>query len=66
MPGQSGEETFKQLRALNPEVRILVSSGYDGSEVAARFTGLSFTGFLQKPYSRETLTQAVWRHLPAC
>jgi PAS domain S-box-containing protein len=66
MPGQSGEETFKQLRALNPQVRILVSSGYDGSEVAARFTGLSFTGFLQKPYSRETLTQAVWLHLPGC
>ena len=59
MPGMSGEETFRQLRAINPQVRIVLSSGYDESEVAARFAGQAPTGFLQKPYCVEALTAAI-------
>jgi nitrogen-specific signal transduction histidine kinase len=65
MPGMSGEETFRQLRALDPEVRIILSSGYDKSEVSARFAGQAPTGFVQKPYSVDDLTAAMRQHLEA-
>ena len=65
MPGQSSPETFRQLRAFDPQVRIALSSGYDASDVAARFAGLSFSGFLQKPYQLQVLIDAVERYLAA-
>ena len=65
MPGMSGEETFRELRAVDPGLRIILSSGYDEGEVSARFAGDPPTGFLQKPYSVETLTAAIERYLAA-
>jgi len=63
MPGLNGEETFRELRQINPHVRVLLSSGYSQDEVAARFTGQSEVGFIQKPYDSEQLVQEVRRRL---
>ena len=65
MPGMSGEETFRQLRALDPQARILLSSGYDKSEVLARFPDQGLTGFVQKPYGVDDLSAAIRQHLEA-
>lgn len=59
MPEMSGEETLERLRALNPDVRVLLSSGYDESEVARRFTGKRLAGFIQKPYRPNELIAKV-------
>ncbi|MDB6126369.1 MAG: sensor hybrid histidine kinase [Verrucomicrobia bacterium] len=48
--GMGGEETFKALRALDPDVRAIVSSGYDNDDMARRFLELGFCGYLTKPY----------------
>lgn len=63
MPGQSGEETLHQLRALNPQVRVILSSGYNQVEVARRFAGVGYTGFIQKPYDDVTLINAIKHYL---
>jgi PAS domain S-box-containing protein len=63
MPGQSGEETFQQLRALNPQARVILSSGYNQVEVARRFAGSKYSGFIQKPYDDVTLVDAIKRYL---
>jgi CheY-like chemotaxis protein len=63
MPGLSGEETYHQLRELNPDVRIILSSGYSAGEVARQFQEDGPAGFLQKPYSVTTLVEEVRRHL---
>jgi CheY-like chemotaxis protein len=63
MPGLNGEETFRELRAINPDVRVLLSSGYSQDEVAARFAGQSAVGFIQKPYDAEQLVKEVRRQL---
>ena len=55
MPHMDGEETFRELRALNPDVRVILSSGYDQQEVARRFAGKGMAGFLQKPFRSATL-----------
>jgi PAS domain S-box-containing protein len=48
--GMGGEECFKILRDLDPDVRAIVSSGYDNDDMARRFLDLGFCGYLTKPY----------------
>ncbi|MCP5159220.1 MAG: response regulator [Gammaproteobacteria bacterium] len=56
MPYMDGEEAFRQLRQLNPNVRVVMTSGYTETEIAPRFAGKRLFGFLQKPYTLDTLT----------
>jgi CheY-like chemotaxis protein len=51
MPHLGGHETFQELRRLDPEVRVVLSSGYSVSELESRFAGEGIAGFVQKPYS---------------
>jgi PAS domain S-box-containing protein len=58
MPVMSGEEAFRLIRQIRPDVPVIVSSGYDEAEVKRRFErGVS--GFLQKPYSASKLVEKV-------
>lgn len=57
MPGIDGAETFKRLRAIDPSVKVVLSSGYAEEEATDRFEGLGLNGFLQKPYQWSTLMQ---------
>ena len=58
MPGMSGRDTLCQLRALDPSVRVLLSSGYAATSVAQPGEA-SVLGFVQKPYRPQELAQAV-------
>jgi len=51
MPKMDGEETYRELRRIAPDVPIVLSSGYAEREVAARFAGQGLAGFVQKPYN---------------
>ncbi len=55
MPNLDGEETFHELRRIDPNVRVVMSSGYTESEIIPRFAGMPLAGFLQKPYSTAAL-----------
>ena len=59
MPYMDGEETFQQLRCFDPQVRVVMTSGYTETEMALRFTGQPRCGFLQKPYTLEGLTRCL-------
>ena len=48
--GMGGEETFKRLKEIDPDVRAIVSSGYDNDEMARQFIESGFCGYLTKPY----------------
>jgi two-component system, cell cycle sensor histidine kinase and response regulator CckA len=48
--GMGGEQAFKMLRELDPDVRAIVSSGYDNDDMARRFLDMGFCGYLTKPY----------------
>ena len=45
-----GIETLKELRALDPHVTALVSSGYANSPIMADFASYGFSAALEKPY----------------
>jgi len=57
MAGMDGQQTFLALRQIRPDACILLASGFDEEEVSRRFTGQGFAGFIQKPFSVETLKQ---------
>ena len=59
MPVMSGEETFRQLRLIQPDVRVILSSGYNEAEATRRFSGKKLAGFVQKPYTSARLAEAV-------
>ena len=59
MPYMDGEETFRQLLRLDPQVRVVMTSGYTENEMAPRFTGQRVCGFLEKPYTLEALTHCL-------
>jgi two-component system cell cycle sensor histidine kinase/response regulator CckA len=59
MPRMSGEETFQALRAIDPKVRVILSSGYNQHDAASRFGGKGLVGFLQKPYRARDLLDMV-------
>ncbi len=48
--GMGGEEAFKQMHLLDPQVRAVITSGYDNDDLRRQFLGLGFIGYLPKPY----------------
>ena len=59
MPGISGGETFDHLREINPEIKVLLSSGYSLNGEAQTIMDRGCKGFIQKPFQIEKLSQKV-------
>ncbi len=55
MPRMDGGEAFRELRAMNPDVRVLISSGFTEGGVADRFTDEAPDGFIHKPFNLKEL-----------
>jgi two-component system cell cycle sensor histidine kinase/response regulator CckA len=55
MPGMTGEQALHELRAIRPEARVILMSGYDSADVIRRFRTGELAGFLQKPFRLEDL-----------
>jgi signal transduction histidine kinase/CheY-like chemotaxis protein len=62
MPRMSGRQTYIALRAIDPEVRVLLMAG-DGSDEVERILSLGAREFLPKPFELRTLSQALQRVL---
>jgi PAS domain S-box-containing protein len=63
MPQMGGEETYRRLRLIRPDVRVILSSGYSDSEAMAKFAGKDLAGFIKKPYTAVQLAQMVQQSL---
>ncbi len=55
MPHWNGEETFRALRQTDPAIKVILMSGYSEHEAVQRFVGQGLAGFVQKPFSLDTL-----------
>ncbi len=63
MPGMSGLETARKLREIDPDARIILSSGYSIEEDAQEAFEEGIQGFLPKPYRAHTLAAELRRVL---
>ncbi len=59
MPHMDGEETFRELQKIRPDVQVIVSSGYSEQEVSQRFAGKNLAGVIQKPYKMASLAASL-------
>ncbi|MBW2094584.1 MAG: response regulator [Deltaproteobacteria bacterium] len=59
MPGMSGSRTFDLLREENPDIKVLLSSGYSLTGEASTIMSRGCSGFVQKPYNIHKLSQKV-------
>ena len=61
MPRLDGRSAAKRIRQHDPEVPIIVTSGYDEQEATLRFKETCCDGFLQKPFTAASLMTVVQR-----
>lgn len=59
MPGMSGGETFNLLKEMNPEIRVILSSGYSLDGMASQIMEHGCRSFLQKPFTLSSLSQKI-------
>ncbi|MFP4071956.1 MAG: ATP-binding protein, partial [Desulfovibrionales bacterium] len=59
MPGMSGSEVFDGLMEIDPEVKVLLSSGYSIHGQVEEILKRGGAGFIQKPYSLQELSRKV-------
>ncbi len=50
MPHMNGEEAYREMRRVRPDIKVILSSGYNEMDAAGRFAGKGLAGFIQKPY----------------
>jgi CheY-like chemotaxis protein len=55
MPEMGGNELVERIRAHDPEVRVLFMSGYTDRGMIGNGSARPATGFLEKPFTAETL-----------
>ncbi len=61
MPDQGGLVTLAELQRLRPDVRVVLSSGFNAEDTLAQAGGVLPTGFVQKPYRPADLVSAIRR-----
>jgi CheY-like chemotaxis protein len=59
MPGMGGGETFDRLKEIDPDIKVLLSSGYSINGQATKILRRGCDGFIQKPFNMNQLAQKV-------
>ena len=59
MPDMSGSRTFDELKRINPEVNVLLASGYSIEGQASEIMARGCSGFIQKPFNLQRLSKKV-------
>jgi len=59
MPVMGGRECFKHMKAIDPRVRVLVSSGFSAESTASEMMSEGAVAYVQKPYDVDALARIV-------
>ena len=65
MPEMNGKETFKELKKIDPKVKVLLVSGYSLNKQIEELMALGCNGFIQKPFDVVLLSHKVREVLEA-
>jgi signal transduction histidine kinase/CheY-like chemotaxis protein len=55
MPTLGGEEAFRAMRQMRPDVRVVLMSGFSSHELASRYDSEGMAGYVEKPFRVEEL-----------
>jgi PAS domain S-box-containing protein len=59
MPRASGGEVFDRLKQIDPEIKVILCSGYSINGEATEILNRGCNAFIQKPFDLQTLSQQV-------
>ena len=59
LPDENGATTFKRIRKINPDAKVILSTGYTESSDIIELMNLGCRSRLQKPYTMTRLTEEV-------
>ncbi|MDD4073592.1 MAG: response regulator, partial [Desulfobacterales bacterium] len=62
MPVMGGRETYARLKSVDPEVKVLLASGYSRDHIVEGLMKDGCNGFIQKPFKLEYLDEQI-RHI---
>ena len=65
MPEMSGKETYERLKEMNPNVKVLLVSGYSLNKQIEELISMGCNGFIQKPFDILQLSQKLREVLDA-
>jgi DNA-binding NtrC family response regulator len=59
MPNMKGMEVFKGLKEVDPDVKVVLSTGYSRTVEARAMLREGVLGFIQKPFTEKKLSRVV-------
>ncbi len=59
MPDMGGGETYDRMREINPDIKVLLLSGYSIDGQAKEILDRGCDGFIQKPFNMKQLSQMI-------
>ncbi len=63
MPVINGRDTYIELKKINPEVKVIMASGYKQDKRVLECIEMGINCFIQKPYTMSELSNAVYKVL---
>lgn len=66
MPEMDGSEVFRILKAINPQVKVIIASGYGLNEQSEAVMGQGPHLMLNKPFTRDELSRCIEKLLSVC
>jgi two-component system cell cycle sensor histidine kinase/response regulator CckA len=64
MPEMSGKDTYERIKQINPDVKVLLSSGYSIEGQATQILNRGCDGFIQKPFNLKQMSGKLSELLP--
>ena len=59
MPDMSGSETYDHIKKINPDIKVLLSSGYSINGGATDILNRGCNGFIQKPFNLNQISRKI-------
>ena len=59
MPDENGTDTYKRLKRMNPNIRVLISSGLEKNRDVDEILNDGQNGFIKKPFKFDEFTSNV-------
>jgi DNA-binding NarL/FixJ family response regulator len=65
MPKKSSKNAYLEMKKIDPNLKVLLASGFKHDEWAEAVLPLGVQGFVQKPFRLDTLAKAIFAVLNA-
>jgi len=59
MPEMGGKEVFEKVKEIKPDVKVLLSTGYNADSQATEIMDKGCNGFIQKPFNMKELASKI-------